>query len=272
MKTSKRRNYRKKPVVEEPTTNTDAVPPGPSPALTENPKTERPAETDPELIVNDLLQLRKLRKKQVGLGVQNLLQGERKKRHSKASSTSQEPLPLTATTTEGDGDKPASLMHSFTTQTNTVDVDKHMMAFIETELRKRKVGDTLTSPPTAAEEIPTASAEDTSVTQLRDMLYQIPDHLKVEQAPVHEGSALLSSSMLVGIPEVNLGIDSKIRNIETTEEAKRKLKEKGISPLPQPVPRPTSNYRFGNVRGPYRSSTTATDDLVYQRFKKARRW
>ncbi|KAJ1959522.1 hypothetical protein IWQ62_004574 [Dispira parvispora] len=266
MKTSKRRNYRKKPVVEEPSINTDAVPPGSPPA----PTTEKPNKTDTELVVNDLLQLRKLRKKQVGLGVQNLLQGERKKRHSKAISPGQEPLP--ATTAESDGDKPASLMHSFTTQTNTVDVDKHMMAFIETELQKRKTGDTPESS-TATEKVPTAAEEeDTSVTHLRDTLYQIPDHLKVEQAPVHEGSALLSSSMLVGIPEVNLGIDSKIRNIETTEEAKRKLKEKGISPLPQPAPRPTSNHRFGNVRGPYRSSTMATDDLIYQRFKRARRW
>jgi len=34
---------------------------------------------------------------------------------------------------------------------------------------------------------------------------------------------MLSNQMLNGIPEVDLGIDAKIKNIEATEEAKRKL-------------------------------------------------
>lgn len=34
---------------------------------------------------------------------------------------------------------------------------------------------------------------------------------------------MLSNQMLSGIPEVDLGIDAKIKNIEATEEAKQKL-------------------------------------------------
>lgn len=34
---------------------------------------------------------------------------------------------------------------------------------------------------------------------------------------------MLSNQMLNGIPEVDLGIEAKIRNIEATEEAKQKL-------------------------------------------------
>lgn len=36
---------------------------------------------------------------------------------------------------------------------------------------------------------------------------------------------MLSNQMLSGIPEVDLGIDAKIRNIEATEEAKQKMME-----------------------------------------------
>lgn len=36
---------------------------------------------------------------------------------------------------------------------------------------------------------------------------------------------MLSNQMLSGIPEVDLGIDAKIRNIEATEEAKQKVIE-----------------------------------------------
>jgi hypothetical protein len=34
---------------------------------------------------------------------------------------------------------------------------------------------------------------------------------------------MLSNQMLNGIPEINLGIEAKIRNIEETEEAKMKI-------------------------------------------------
>ena len=43
---------------------------------------------------------------------------------------------------------------------------------------------------------------------------------------------MLSAQMLSGIPEVDLGIDAKIQNIERTEKAKKKLledcKQRGI--------------------------------------------
>jgi hypothetical protein len=34
---------------------------------------------------------------------------------------------------------------------------------------------------------------------------------------------MLSNQMLSGIPEIDLGIEAKIKNIEATEEAKQKL-------------------------------------------------
>lgn len=52
-------------------------------------------------------------------------------------------------------------------------------------------------------------------------LYSIPEHLR--QSSTHRSEEMLSNQMLSGIPEVDLGIDAKIKNIEATEEAKQKL-------------------------------------------------
>lgn len=52
-------------------------------------------------------------------------------------------------------------------------------------------------------------------------LYSIPEHLRMSSA--HRSEEMLSNQMLSGIPEVDLGIDAKIKNIEATEEAKQKL-------------------------------------------------
>lgn len=52
-------------------------------------------------------------------------------------------------------------------------------------------------------------------------LLSLPEHLRVSS--VHRSEEMLSNQMLSGIPEVDLGIDAKIKNIEATEEAKMKL-------------------------------------------------
>lgn len=52
-------------------------------------------------------------------------------------------------------------------------------------------------------------------------LLSLPEHLRVSST--HRSEEMLSNQMLNGIPEVDLGIDAKIRNIEATEAAKEKL-------------------------------------------------
>ena len=54
---------------------------------------------------------------------------------------------------------------------------------------------------------------------------------------------MLSAQMLSGIPEVDLGIESKIQNIERTEKAKRKLIEDAKLTVGMPnVIKPVDNY------------------------------
>lgn len=52
-------------------------------------------------------------------------------------------------------------------------------------------------------------------------LLSLPEHLRASSTQKSE--EMLSNQMLSGIPEVDLGIDAKIKNIEATEEAKMKL-------------------------------------------------
>ncbi|KAG7175917.1 telomere length and silencing protein 1-like [Homarus americanus] len=52
-------------------------------------------------------------------------------------------------------------------------------------------------------------------------LHAVPDILR--ESTSKRSEEMLSNQMLSGIPEVDLGLEAKIRNIEATEEAKQKL-------------------------------------------------
>ncbi|XP_075152694.1 splicing factor C9orf78 [Haematobia irritans] len=104
----------------------------------------------------------------------------------------------------------------FSAETNKRDEDEEMMKYIEQELQKRKG---------RAED---ANADNDTVTDSQKYLtpeeaalYALPDHLR--QSSSHRSEEMLSNQMLNGIPEVDLGIEAKIKNIEATEEAKQKL-------------------------------------------------
>lgn len=97
---------------------------------------------------------------------------------------------------------------SFSAETNRRDEDADMMKYIETELKKRKG-----IIENEEKKVKPKSAE--------DCLYELPDSINVSSAKKTE--EMLSNQMLSGIPEVDLGIDAKIKNIIFTEEAKARL-------------------------------------------------
>lgn len=103
---------------------------------------------------------------------------------------------------------------NFTHQTGIVDVDKHMMAYIERELKKRRgqeAGDLDVDKELAA-------------LDPRDELFKVAEKYLIEpKRDEEEGNVATSSAMLTSIPEVDLGIDSRLKNIEATENAKRRL-------------------------------------------------
>ncbi|KAL6048481.1 Telomere length and silencing protein 1 [Balamuthia mandrillaris] len=132
-------------------------------------------------------------------------------------------------------------------------------------------------------------------------LYEIPEHLRVEEKPRSDDT--ISESWLTGIQEVELPMEFKLRNIEATEEAKKQILEGKTAPEPEDVgyntrfqrPSPiTQVVRANRKRGdserkgqdqqrqhgdsnnanqprPDRRNQ-ATDDLAFERFKKRFRY
>ncbi|XP_049784469.1 telomere length and silencing protein 1 homolog [Schistocerca cancellata] len=102
----------------------------------------------------------------------------------------------------------------FSAETNKRDEDEEMMKYIEEQLSKRK-GKVKT------EEGGGESSDQKYCSPEESALLAVPEHLRASST--HRSEEMLSNQMLSGIPEVDLGIDAKIRNIEATEEAKLKL-------------------------------------------------
>lgn len=99
---------------------------------------------------------------------------------------------------------------NFTQQTNVLDVDKHMMAYIEENLKIRS------RPSDSSEYKPGENAQDE---------FSLSERWKGEKKVADEGNVTNSMAMLTAIPEVDLGMDARLKNIEETEKAKRQVAE-----------------------------------------------
>ncbi|XP_030028470.2 telomere length and silencing protein 1 homolog [Manduca sexta] len=103
----------------------------------------------------------------------------------------------------------------FSAETNKRDEDEEMMKYIEEQLAKRKEGHNNDKGDNEHNDsLKYLSPEEAA-------LLSLPEHLRISSA--NRSEEMLSNQMLSGIPEVDLGIDAKIKNIEATEEAKMKL-------------------------------------------------
>ncbi|XP_054160795.1 splicing factor C9orf78 homolog [Oppia nitens] len=107
------------------------------------------------------------------------------------------------------------LGNTFSVETNRRDEDTDLMKYIDEELSRRK-GVNKSDSSTVDKKTMTATTND--INTLFDVL---PDHLIKNTSKKSE--EMLSNQMLNGIPEIELGLDEKIRNIEATEEAKIQL-------------------------------------------------
>ncbi|GAA6063792.1 hypothetical protein JCM10212_001362 [Sporobolomyces blumeae] len=206
--------------------------------------------------LEQLLAIRKLKRTTAGLDLERLNAGERKKRPKASAGEGGERGEIV--TKDGmieglngglrggggsgakdrlrdDGNAPEAKARkivksdNFTGQTNTVDVDKHMMAYIEAELAKKRGG----------AEASSSESNPNKPYDPRDELYKVAEKYKFadvaekeknkQEKDEEEGNVTLSTSMLMGIPEVDLGIDIKLKNIEATEKAKRTLYEQQLA-------------------------------------------
>ncbi|KAJ2692823.1 hypothetical protein H4R19_006088, partial [Coemansia spiralis] len=146
-------------------------------------------ETDVD--ISDLLTYRKAQhRRQRGIGAEVLARSERKGRqtkrpHGSNSSGSAAPQDDGDDSNKGDGDgdgdgsskakKPAlarSLEGAFTAQTNRLDANKHMMAYIESEMRRRQHDN-------GGDGCGEGNATGAPGPAGTDDLYQVPQHLRV---------------------------------------------------------------------------------------------
>jgi len=200
-----------------------------------------------DLPVSELLELRKFRRTRQGIDASKLTKGDgKKKRRRKPDDDEDMPVgglrPGAQVTDDSDSDEPedkaakmrrAVRANNFTQQTNALDVDKHMMAYIEENMklrrtREQQAADANTSTgtssnATAADASADADARPSSGNAQDDVFDKLDPRYKVERKLGEEGSVTNSLSMLTAIPEVDLGINTRLRNIEETEKAKLTL-------------------------------------------------
>lgn len=122
------------------------------------------------------------------------------------------------------------LKNTFSNETNRRDEDAEMNKYIEEQIRLRRAA-------AESRDKDLSSNSKTKDSELSD-LYNIPSREaaeKVDDIILHtlsknystttdeKSEAMLSSQMLNGIPEVDLGLNERIRTIEATEEAKLRM-------------------------------------------------
>ncbi|TFK55638.1 hypothetical protein OE88DRAFT_1652042 [Heliocybe sulcata] len=177
--------------------------------------------------LEDLIEFRKLRRAREGIDVTKLNKGEAKKRKKRAPEE-EEPqggLRAGASTKEAPPEeeeeeedqavkaRKAVRSNNFTQQTNALDADKHMMAYIEENMKLRY------GRPEDEED------QDKGPADPYAELYRLSERYKVEKKAAEEGSVTSSVAMLTAIPEVDLGMDVRLKNIEDTEKMKRMVAE-----------------------------------------------
>ena len=104
------------------------------------------------------------------------------------------------------------LGNTFSAETNRRDEDAELMKYIEEELAKKK----------GQQASANASSSRNNMTPDDLVFNSLPEHLLMAGVK-KKNEEMLSNQMLSGIPEIDLGIDERIRNIEATEEAKTKM-------------------------------------------------
>jgi len=198
-----------------------------------------------DTIMQETLEIQKLRKRPKGVNAAALALGKKvTKMDSMVDSDNNDPFKgkggglLTLEeakrvsereqASDGGIESQDSIGTQFSKETRVRDEDEEMRKFIEKEMEKRRRG----SRPAGSMANTDATEEEGAVGAAKT--YMSPEDLALASLPTHlktstsKNEEMLSSQMLSGIPEVDLGIDEKIRNIEATEAAKKKAAEERI--------------------------------------------
>ncbi|PVU89964.1 hypothetical protein BB559_004835 [Furculomyces boomerangus] len=154
-------------------------------------------------------------------------------------------------------------LDAFTQQTNSLDANKNMMMFIEQQMKNRKLEN-------ATNEHEDQELENKrNVSNLVEDLYQVGEiSKKGKNAAENEGNVSISTAMLTSIPEVDLGIRTRLQNIEETEKAKKKFLAKGVHESKGNHVDTGINMRYKIYKDPSEKRINASDNITAERFKK----
>ncbi|KAH9983549.1 hepatocellular carcinoma-associated antigen 59-domain-containing protein [Russula compacta] len=226
-----------------------------------------------DLPVSELLELRKLRRSRQGIDASKLTKGDGKKKRRRKPDDGED-MPqgglqpgAGAQISEGSDsedleDKAAKMRravraNNFTQQTNALDVDKHMMAYIEENMKLRRGRQEQSADADTGTGSTSATTAGTSAGAQDDIFNNLDPRYKVERKLGEEGSVTNSLSMLTAIPEVDLGMDTRLRNIEETEKAKLTLSHGRTRDRKAPTTKPTSPQRAVLYRPALRAKSDA---------------
>ena len=208
-------------------------------------------------MLQELKELRELKRKQAnGVSAEQLFGNDRVRSTAASSSSSSTPSVLAARNKIGltTADALASdldLGKTFSVETNRRDEDADMLKFIEEELAKRRGKETNQNDDEQLAKIG---------GNLIDLVFQVlPEHLMKNNEKKNE--EMLSNQMLSGIPEVDLGVDERIRNIEATESAKQKVMRAGKSSRMTGNHQVTGSGDYHHYRHHQGTSTTVPSNL-----------
>lgn len=163
-----------------------------------------------------------------------------------------------------------SMNSNFAKETNQRDEDAEMQKFIEEQLHIKKELEIKTreasdkKPNESLVSVPTV----TKFKRPEDALFDVPKYL-IENTSKHKSEETLSEQMLSGIPEVDLGIDERIRNIEETERAKQKILSKKSAANNQQSTTQGQNLNRQVNDSQYAPQNTSVNFVQHKRFDDA---
>lgn len=147
-----------------------------------------------------------------------------------------------------------SMTSNFARETNQRDEDAEMQKFIDDQIELKKLAEKQKEELNDGKSnVDTKQISDVNkFKRPEDALFDLPKYL-IENASKHRSEESLSEQMLSGIPEVDLGVSERIRNIEETERAKQTHATSGTSSSSTQL---ISGNRFTKT-------TTSSSDLQY---------
>ncbi|XP_065568658.1 splicing factor C9orf78-like [Artemia franciscana] len=158
----------------------------------------------------------------------------------------------------------------FSAETNVRDEDEEMKKFVDMQLALKR----------GSTEVDQKQAKRVFSTAEEAAFHSLPDFLG--KSSNYKSEEMLSSQMLTGIPEVDLGVEVKIKNIEATEEAKQRMLAERMKKKDAPSEFVPTNVAANFVKTMklepqeepskkkrhHEQTEKATDHLHYEKFKK----